>query len=302
MLNDAVAWGIKGLCDLALEVAPLSYQDLRAVLAFQEGSLVWAEAFVERNGKKVSVEAIKGLAAIRKSLLHLEIYTQLFHDTFDAQAEDISSPTPMHRSFGDTAALNTKQIRIEYFEHCAPEGDFSWMPDHADFQLEAIMITFPILNNAVKAAMSDPSKVGPLDIPGTPETFYGIRGRLQDCIVHRGLDSIQRCVEGEDLKVIQSFVAAIVKAWRKPKYKWRSITYDISKVKRRSYEVRLLEGGYEEWDGEDEDVVDRAKWDDSAAEDDTDVESPHFLYRGGFCPTPEEDWDWYHDKLDEEKW
>lgn len=80
MLNDAVAWGIKGLCDLALQVAPLTYQDLRAVLAFQEGSLAWAETFVEKHDRNLSVEAVKRLAgpgAIRKSLLHLEIYMQL---------------------------------------------------------------------------------------------------------------------------------------------------------------------------------------------------------------------------------
>ena len=293
MLNDAVAWGTKGLCDLALEVAPLTYQDLRAVLAFQDGSLAWAEIFVERYGQKSCVDAVKGLAgpeAIRKSLLHLEIYMQLFHNTFDTQAEDISSPELVHWSLGDTAALNTKQIRIEYFEHCAPEGDASGLPPLANFQLDAIMISLPVFNRAVKAALGDPSKVGSLDIPGPPETVCCVRGRLQDCIVHRGLERIRRCVEGGDLNAIQSFVAAIIKAWRNPEYKWRSITYDISKVKRRSYQVRLLDDDYQQWEDEEEDVVDRAKWDDSAAEDDTDVESPNFLYRGGFCPTPEEDW------------
>lgn len=38
-LTDAVVWGIKGLWDLALEVAPLTYQDMRAVLAFLQGNL-----------------------------------------------------------------------------------------------------------------------------------------------------------------------------------------------------------------------------------------------------------------------
>lgn len=151
-----------------------------------------------------------------------------------------------------------KQIRIEYFEHCAPEGDFSWMPAHANFQLETIMITLPVPNRAVKAALGDPSKVGPLDIPGTRDTVIGIRGRLQDCIFHRGLDSIQRCVEGKDHDAVQSLVAATIKAWRKPEYKWRSIAYDISKVKRRSHQIRLLEGDQEEWQDEDKDVDDYA--------------------------------------------
>lgn len=208
----------------------------------------------------------------------------------------------MHRSLGDRAALNTKQIRIEDFEHCAPEGDFSWMPAHANFQLETITITLPVLNRAVKAALGDPSKVRPLDIPGTPDRVIGIRGRLQDCIFHRGLDSIQRCVEGKDHDAVQSLVAATIKAWRKPEYKWWSIAYDISKVKRRSHQIRLLEGDQEEWQDEDKDVDDYATWYDSAAEDDTDVESPDFLYQGGFCPTPEEDQGWYRNKPDQEKW
>ena len=302
-LNDAVAWGIKGLCDLALEVAPLTYQDLRAVLVFQEGSLAWAEAFVERNGNKVAIDAMNGLTysvGIRKSLLHLEIYMQLFHDTFDAQAEDISSPMPMQRSLGETAALDTKQIRVEYFEHCVPEGDFSYMPGHAYFQLVAIMITLPVLGEAVEAALADPSKVGPLDIPGTPNTVCGIRGRLEDCILLRGLGSIRGCVEGTDLKAIQSFAAAMIKAWRNPEHQWRSIMYDIRKVKRRYHQICLLDGGYGEWEDKDEEVFDHTTWDDSAAEDDTDVESPDFLYRGGFCPTPEEYRDMYDNKPEEE--
>lgn len=292
MLNDAITWGIKGLCDLALEVSPLTYRDLRAVLSFQEGDLAWAEAFVEKHGDKVPVEAIKSLTTsvgIRKSLLHFEIYMQLFHDTFDAQAEDISSSTPMHRSLGETAALNTKQIRVEYFENCVPEGDNSCLPDHADFQFDSMMITLPVFSKAVEAALGDPSKVGPIDTSGHPQNLYVIRGRLQDCIVHRGLDSIQRCVEGKDFKPIQTFVAAIMKVWRTPEYKWRSITYDIRKVKRRYHLVHMVEGDFQEWEDGDEDVLELAKWDDLAAEDDTDVESPDFLFPTGWCPTPEED-------------
>lgn len=302
-LNDAVFGGIKGLCDLALEVAPLIYQDLRAVLVFQEGSLAWGETFVNEHGNKEAIDATNFLTSsigIRKSLLHLEIYMQLFHDTFDAQAEDISSPTPVHRSFGEMAALDTRQIRVEYLEHCVPEGDFSYMLSHANFQLVAMWITLPVFGEAVKAALADSSKVGPLDIPGTSNAILGIRGRLEDCIVHRGLGSIRRCVGGTDLDAIQSFVTAMIKALRRPEHKWRSIMYDIRKVKRRDHQMCLLDGGYGEWEDEDEEVFDHAIWDDSAAEDDTDVESPDFLYRGGFCPTPEEDPDWCRNRSEEE--
>lgn len=303
-LNDAVLLGIKGLCDLALEIAPLIYQDLRAVLVFQEGSLAWGETFVNEHGNKEAIDATNFLTSsigIRKSLVHLEIYMQLFHDTFDAQAEDISSPTPVHRSFGEMAALDTRQIRVEYFEHCVPEGDFSNMLGHANFQLVAIMITLPVFGEAVEAALADSSKVGPLDIPGTSNTILGIRGRLEDSILHRGLGSIRRCVEGTDLDAIQSFVTAMIKALRCPEHKWRSIMYDIRKVKRRDHQRCLLDDDYGESEDEDEEeVFDHAIWDDSAAEDDTDVESPDFLYRGGFCPTPEEDPGSYRNRSEEE--
>ncbi|KAI9705006.1 MAG: hypothetical protein M1836_006786 [Candelina mexicana] len=186
-LHEAIKEGREGLCDLAVSICPLTFEELRM-------ARVWAREVLDKvQAIVLSDEVMTGFYSqletnlkARNALLDIHIYTQLFHHAFDAQlAELLSEPQPYTGAPSKYLNPEFRDIRLDFLRYCAGTTENL---RYVDSPYYLLVHEFYVLEQMLEKAVKKHVSV-------LRSEFNGRNGQLPGHIVNRGLDEAITCFE-----------------------------------------------------------------------------------------------------------
>ncbi|KAI9712994.1 MAG: hypothetical protein M1812_006742 [Candelaria pacifica] len=120
-LHEAIKEGQEALCDLAVSVYPLTYEELRKTRQWGRNVLDKVQQIVLQDRVRTGYYSqLETNLKSRNTLLDIHIYTQLFHHAFDVQLEQLlSEPQPYTGPRSKYLEPDLRDVRLDFLRYCA---------------------------------------------------------------------------------------------------------------------------------------------------------------------------------------
>ncbi len=201
-LHGAINKGREGLCDLAVSVCPLTFDELRITRMWARNVLDKAQAVVLEDKVRTGYYSqLETNLKARNGLLDIHVYTQLFHHAFDAQLTRLvcqsQASIQAHSRYLEPQARDVRLDFLRYY--CGAVEQLRYVDSPYYMFGHLIDVLALVLHCAITESKRENLQLQPLINQSVPRG----RGayRLYRHITSCGLDEVVACLESGVLPV-----------------------------------------------------------------------------------------------------